>query len=103
MLRQIGFRTVEENDGTSVLQALKNSRYDLVICDWQMTPTPGIEVLEFVRADADLKALRFIMLTGENTSDAVLKAVDMGTDDYIAKPFSVQTLKDKILRVLSSS
>jgi two-component system chemotaxis response regulator CheY len=101
MLHQIGFLNVDENDGTTVLQTLKNYRYDLVICDWQMTPTPGIEVLEFVRADADLKALPFIMLTGENTSTGVLAAVNAGTHDYITKPFSLQTLRAKVERVLA--
>ncbi|MEJ0069657.1 MAG: response regulator [Pseudomonadota bacterium] len=70
MLNQVGVRNVDENDGKSVLQALKNHRYDLIICDWQMAPTPGIEVLEFVRDDPDLKLLPFIMLTGDNTSPA---------------------------------
>jgi two-component system chemotaxis response regulator CheY len=102
MLRQIGFKNVDENDGKTVLQAIKQRHYDLVICDWQMQPTRGIEVLEFLRADPDLKKLPFIMLTGHNTSESVRAAVDAGTQGYITKPFSVQTLSASVERVLAT-
>jgi two-component system chemotaxis response regulator CheY len=102
MLRQIGFPNVDENDGKTVLQAIKQRHYDLIICDWQMQPTRGIDVLEFVRADPDLKTLPFIMLTGQNTSESVLAAVNAGTQGYIMKPFSVQTLSANVERVLAT-
>lgn len=101
MLHHIGYANVEENDGTTVLQTLKLYPYDLVICDWQMEPNSGIEVLTFLRADPDLKDTPFIMLTGENTATAVTAAVSTGASDYIAKPFSTQTLASKVERVLT--
>jgi two-component system chemotaxis response regulator CheY len=101
ILRQIGFEKLDENDGKTVFQALKTNKLDLVICDWWMTPAPGIEVLQFVRADADLKHLPFIMLTGENTSEAVVAAMNAGVDGYVTKPCSVQTLRTKVERALS--
>ncbi len=100
MLHHVGFPNVDENDGKTVLDTLKRHRYDLVICDLQMAPHSGLEVLEFVRADDDLKALPFIMLTGDATEAAVAAAVAMGASDYIAKPFSPQTLATKVERLL---
>jgi two-component system chemotaxis response regulator CheY len=101
MLHQLGYDNVDENDGTTVLTGLKRYAYDLVICDWQMAPNSGLEVLEFVRADPDLKALPFILLTAETTAAAVTAALNTGATDYIAKPFSAQTLATKVERVLA--
>jgi len=101
MLHHMGYVNVDENDGTSVLQTLKLYTYDLVICDWQMEPNSGLEVLAFVRGDPDLKNLPFIMLTGETHATAVTAAVSNGASDYIAKPFSTQTLAAKVERVLA--
>jgi two-component system, chemotaxis family, chemotaxis protein CheY len=101
MLHQLGYDNVDENDGTTVLTGLKRYAYDLVICDWQMAPNSGLEVLEFVRADPDLKALPFILLTAETTAAAVTAALNTGATEYIAKPFSAQTLATKVERVLA--
>ena|SRR5579871_2450109 len=100
MLHHLGYSNVEENDGKSVFNKLKLYPYDLVICDWKMEPHTGIEVLQFVRADPDLKGLRFIMLTGEVAEALVVEAAKTGADDYIAKPFSAQTLANKVKRLL---
>ena len=101
MLHRLGYANVEENDGKTVLNKLKLYPYDLVICDWRMAPNTGLEVLEFVRADPDLKALPFILLTAETTDAAVTAALSTGASDYIAKPFSAQTLATKVERVLA--
>ncbi len=101
MLHHLGYEHIDENDGKTVLNTLKLYPYDLLICDWQMEPTPGIEVLEFVRADPDLKDLKFIMLTGETAATSVTDAISKGASDYIAKPFSTQTLASKVERVLA--
>jgi two-component system chemotaxis response regulator CheY len=102
MLHHMGYANVEENDGKTVLQTLKLYPYDLVICDWQMEPNSGLEVLQFVRGDENLKDLPFIMLTGETNATAVTAAVSTGANDYSAKPFSTQTLASKVERVLGS-
>jgi len=103
MLIHLGYTTIEENDGKTVLQTLKLYRYHLVICDWQMEPTSGLEVLTFVRSDDGLRDTPFIMLTGENTSDAVQAAIKAGAQGYIAKPVSLQTLGSTIERVLGKA
>jgi two-component system chemotaxis response regulator CheY len=100
MLMDLGYANIEENDGRTVLEMLKEERFDLVICDWQMEPHSGLEVLQFVRADRHLKGLPFIMLTGETTADAVAAAASTGASDYIAKPFSRQTLATRVERLL---
>ncbi len=101
LLKQIGFENVDEaTDGGSALQMMKLKKYGLVISDWNMQPVTGIELLRNVRADADLKATPFIMVTAESKTDNVIEAKNAGVSNYIVKPFSSEVLKGKIESVL---
>jgi two-component system, chemotaxis family, chemotaxis protein CheY len=100
LLHQLGFEDVDEaNDGASALAKLRARRFGLVISDWAMEPMNGLELLQQVRADPELKALPFIMITAENRKDRVAKAEQAGANGYIVKPFNAQTLSDRIALV----
>jgi two-component system, chemotaxis family, chemotaxis protein CheY len=102
LLHQLGFEDIDEaNDGASALAKLRARRFGLVISDWAMEPMTGLELLQQVRADPDLKTLPFIMITAENRKDRVAKAEQAGADGYIVKPFTAETLNDRIARVMS--
>jgi two-component system chemotaxis response regulator CheY len=101
LLKQIGFENVDEaSDGGAALQMMKLQKYGLVISDWNMQPMTGIEFLRKVRADADLRATPFIMVTAESKTDNVIEAKNAGVSNYIVKPFSGDVLKGKIESVL---
>jgi len=101
LLKQIGFDNVDEAaDGGKALQMMKRKKYGLVISDWNMEPVTGIEFLKSVRADNDLRATPFIMVTAESKTDNVVEAKNAGVSNYIVKPFSSEILKGKIASVL---
>jgi two-component system chemotaxis response regulator CheY len=101
LLHQLGFEDIDEaNDGASALAKLRARRFGLVISDWAMEPMDGLELLQQVRADPELKALPFIMITAENRKDRVAKAEQAGANGYVVKPFNAETLKDRIARVM---
>ena len=101
LLHQLGFEDVDEaNDGASALAKLRARRFGLVISDWAMEPMNGLELLQQVRADPELKAMPFIMITAENRKDRVSKAEQAGANSYIVKPFTAETLKDRIALVM---
>ena len=101
LLHQLGFEDVDEaNDGASALAKLRARRFGLVISDWAMEPMNGLELLQQVRADPELKAMPFIMITAENRKDRVSKAEHAGASCYIVKPFTAETLKDRIALVM---
>ena len=103
LLNQLGFQDVDEaNDGASALAKLRARRFGLVISDWAMEPMNGLELLQQVRADPELKTLPFIMITAENRRDRVAKAEQAGVDGYIVKPFTAEALNDRIARVMGS-
>ncbi|MGE3334655.1 MAG: response regulator [Rhodospirillaceae bacterium] len=101
LLKQIGFENVDEaSDGGQAFQMMKFKKYGLVISDWNMQPTSGIDLLRNVRGDADLKGTPFIMVTAESKTDNVIEAKNAGVSNYIVKPFSSEILKGKIASVL---
>jgi two-component system chemotaxis response regulator CheY len=97
LLGQIGFNNVDEaTDGTMAFTKLKEKKYGLVISDWNMEPMSGFELLQKVRADAELKEMPFILVTAESKTENVIAAKQAGVNNYIVKPFNAETLKQKI-------
>ncbi len=101
LLQQLGFDHVDDaSDGASALAKLRAKRFGLVISDWAMEPMNGLELLQAMRADPDLKTLPFIMITAENRKERVARAEEAGADGYIVKPFSAEALSERIARVI---
>jgi two-component system chemotaxis response regulator CheY len=103
LLKQLGFSNIEQaTDGAAALQHLRTSgkTYGLVISDWNMEPMTGLQLCKEVRADANLKATPFIMVTAESKAENVVAAKQAGVNNYIVKPFNAETLKQKMSTVL---
>ena len=97
LLKQLGFENVEEaSDGSEALAKLRERKFGLIISDWNMQPMTGYDLLKQVRADRDLQATPFIMVTAESKTENVIAAKRAGVNNYIVKPFNAQTLKAKI-------
>lgn len=100
LLIQLGYtNVVEVEDGEQALVSLAESSYDLILSDWDMPRLTGIELLEEVRRDHRFAHIPFIMISAKSESDYKSKAKDLGCDAYITKPFTAETLKDKLSRV----
>ena len=101
LLGQIGFENVDEaTDGGSALQMLRSKEYGLIISDWNMEPMTGLQLLKEVRADAKLHKVPFIMVTAESKAENVVAAKAAGVNNYIVKPFTAATLKQKLAAVI---
>jgi two-component system chemotaxis response regulator CheY len=101
LLTQIGYTDIEEaGDGGSALQKLRESKFGLVISDWNMEPMTGLQLLKEIRADNKLNGTPFIMVTAESKTENVVAAKEAGVNNYIVKPFNADTLKQKIMSVL---
>ena len=71
-----------------------------VISDWAMEPMSGLELLQAMRADPELRTLPFIMITAENRRDRIARAEQAGANGYIVKPFNAEALSERIARVM---
>jgi two-component system, chemotaxis family, chemotaxis protein CheY len=103
LLMLIGFTQIDNVfDGETALARLRERKYGLVLCDWNMQPMTGHTLLKAIRADPDLERLPVIMVTAETTRENVIAAKEAGANGYIVKPFNGTTLKEKIVAVLDS-
>jgi DNA-binding response OmpR family regulator len=88
VLRREGFEVLEAHDGEEAIGMVKEHRPDLIFLDVMMPKKNGYQVLEEVRADAELASCRIIMLTAKGQDSDREKGISMGVDDYMTKPFS---------------
>ncbi len=100
IMTQLGYKNLlEADDGSTALEVLKNEKVDLIISDWNMPKMTGLELLKAVRGDADLADTPFIMVTAEAQQDNIILAVKAKVSQYIVKPFTADTLGEKIAKV----
>ena len=103
ILRQIGFTNINEADnGKSALTLLKKQKFNLVLCDWNMPEMSGLELLSEIRSDSDLKDTPFIMVTAEAQKENIIEAVQAGVSNYVVKPFTAETISEKLEKVFES-
>ena len=101
ILKQIGFKNIiEADDGKSALKELKKEKVDLILCDWNMPEMSGLELLTMMKSDDELKDIPFVMVTAEATKESILEAVNAGVDSYIIKPFTAETIGEKLKKLL---
>ena len=100
LLRDLGFSNTDEaDDGNTALPMLQTGKYDFLVTDWNMPGMTGIELLQHVRADANLKSLPVLMVTAEAKRDQIIEAAQAGVSGYVVKPFTAQVLKEKIDKI----
>jgi len=100
ILNQLGYQNIDEaEDGKVALQKLKQQKYDFVITDWNMPNMTGIELVQAIRKDPDLKHLPVLMVTAEGKKENVIMALKAGVNNYIVKPFTPETLKQKLEQI----
>jgi two-component system chemotaxis response regulator CheY len=101
LLRQLGYTNVSEaEDGQAALTKLKQEKFDLVLLDWNMPRMTGLELLKAIRADDALREIPVVMITAEGRKEDVLEAVKAGVNNFIVKPFTAETLEEKLNKVL---
>ena len=103
ILRQLGYSNIlEADDGTSALEQLKHDKVDFIITDWNMPNMSGLDLIKAVRADSNLKDIPVLLVTAEALKENVVAAVQAGVNGYIVKPFTAETLKEKIDSIFAS-
>jgi two-component system chemotaxis response regulator CheY len=100
LLRDLGYtNTQEADDGLTALPILKGGGIEFLVTDWNMPGMQGIDLLKEVRADAGLASLPVLMVTAEQKREQIVEAAEAGVNGYIVKPFTAQTLKEKIDKI----
>jgi DNA-binding response OmpR family regulator len=109
-VRRMGVREVyEATNGLEALDVLsgrdehgqpRSQKIQVIVCDINMPKMNGLEFLHEIRNRDALKEVSVIIITAESTEKTVLEAIKLGADAFVAKPYTVQTIEDKIRDVL---
>lgn len=102
-LRKNGFEVLTAVSGEGALKVLAQETVDLVLLDIMMDGMDGIEVLKQIRGDKELEDLPVILLTARGEEIDKVIGLELGADDYIAKPFGVHELPARVKAVLRRS
>jgi two-component system chemotaxis response regulator CheY len=98
-LNRIGYTdVVEAEHGVDALA--KMAGVEFVLTDWNMPEMDGLTFVKALRSKPEFNELPIIMVTTEAAKKEILEAIKSGVTDYIVKPFTPQTLKEKIQKVV---
>ena len=101
-LNDLGYNHVQEaDDGMTALPILKSGTIDFLITDWNMPGMQGLDLLKAVRADAKISKMPVLLLTAEAKREQIIEAAQAGVNGYVIEPFTAQTLKDKLDKILA--
>jgi two-component system, chemotaxis family, chemotaxis protein CheY len=101
LLKESGYGNAEEaEDGVIALQKLRNDSYGFVVSDINMPNMNGFELLNAIKADAQLKHLPVLMVTAEARKEDIVRAAQEGAAGYIVKPFTKATLEEKVQKIM---
>lgn len=102
-LEKQGFRVEEAADGQEALTRISETQPDLVLLDWMLPVVSGIEVCRQIRRRPATRDLPVIMVTARTEDQDAVRALNTGADDYITKPFSVDSLLARMRALLRRS
>ncbi len=99
-VEQCGFRAVKALDAEAAMQQINRALPDLILLDWMLPGSSGIELARRLRVDSRTRDIPIIMLTARGEERDKIQGLEAGADDYMTKPFSPRELMARIRAVL---
>ncbi len=99
-LKKEGYEVIATTDGREAISGIKENDPDLVITDIMMPYASGLEIVSLIKQPANRK-IPVIILSAMEQEKVVMEAFELGADDYITKPFSLNELAIRVKRLLT--
>lgn len=100
-LQKLGFETIlEAGNGVEALEVMSKNKVDMIVTDWNMPEMDGLTFVKAVRAKDEYKDLPILMITTEAAKEDILTALRGGVNNYVVKPFTPETLQEKVFKLL---
>lgn len=97
ILGDVGYEVSEAEDGSEALERLKSiAPVDLMLVDWNMPVMNGLDFVRAVRMDHSYDDVQMMMVTTEDTLDRITEALEAGANEYVMKPFTAETIVEKL-------
>ncbi len=101
-LKRAGYKeVVEATDGKDAIAKMKVEEVNFVITDWNMPEMDGLTFVTMLRSMEEYKSIPILMVTTRSVKDDIVDALKAGVNNYIVKPFTPDTLKQKIEQILA--
>jgi two-component system phosphate regulon response regulator PhoB len=102
-LEKQGYRVAEASDGQEALTRIQEQQPDIVLLDWMLPLMSGIEVCRQIRRKPSTRDLPVIMVTARTEDQDAVRGLNTGADDYITKPFNIDSLLARMRALLRRS
>lgn len=102
LMERTGYQVMVATTGEDALEAIEESRPDLVLLDVMLPGLSGFDVCRMVRENGELKDTRILLVTALGRKINIAKGLALGADDYIVKPFANSELIAKVRRLLDA-
>jgi len=99
-LEMAGYECLEADNARDAYAAIIDLRPDMVLLDWMLPETSGVELARRLKRDASTAEIPIIMITAKTEEDNKVQGLEVGADDYITKPFSPRELVARLKAVL---
>ena len=97
-LQQLGVECTEAGDGNQALDTLRaTSGFDIMLVDVNMPVLGGLECVRLMREQKLAPATKVMMVTTEADNSFIVQALEYGADEFLMKPFTAQSLREKLL------
>lgn len=100
-LQKLGFTSIlEAGNGIEALEVMSKNKVDMIVTDWNMPEMDGLTFVKAVRQKEEYKELPILMITTEAAKEDILTALRSGVNNYVVKPFTPETLQEKVFKLL---
>jgi sigma-B regulation protein RsbU (phosphoserine phosphatase) len=100
-LRRLGVTDVQQAaDGRAALDIMAHASFDLVLLDIMMPVMTGFDVLEEMSANGMIEGLPVIVISAMNEMESIVRAIELGAEDFLLKPFDPTLLRARVLATL---
>ncbi|MCQ2065103.1 MAG: response regulator [Bacteroidaceae bacterium] len=92
MLVRYNFKVVTASNGAEAMEMVRTEKPNLMLLDLMMPVMDGYEVIRRIKSDPQMSSVRIVVLSALNTNGNVVKALNMGADEFITKPITMDKL-----------
>ncbi len=102
-LKREGYEVTVVCDGAEALERLTGGSFDLLVLDWMLPGSNGLEIARTVRAGGALQCLPILMVTARTEAADIVLGLEAGSDDYVTKPFEIPIFLARVRALLRRS
>jgi CheY-like chemotaxis protein len=96
LLKHLGYDVVEAEDGLAAMAIAESRQIDVVLSDIEMPLCDGFELLRRLKANDDTRDIPVIVVSGLDDTDSVVKCIELGAEDHLAKPYNSLMLQARV-------